>query len=487
MTQTDFDALPLIPAPASGRLLPGTFALGRDTLVTAPAALTAARDTLRALLAELPADPAATGTITLGLDATLVGDETHRLHITPAGITLRGATPTAILRGLQTLRQLIASAPLALPCVEIEDRPAFAWRGVMLDVARHFFTVPEVKAFLDKIARLKFNVFHWHLTDDQGWRIEIKSRPELTRHGSIRAESPLREDRKRGDGTPYGPFFYTQDEIREVVAHATALGVTVVPEIDLPGHVMAVLACYPELGCTGGPYEVRRTWGIEKDVLCIGNPASLDFARDVLGEVVALFPGPFVHIGGDEVPRDRWQECPICQAAIREHGLADEVALQGRFMREIETFLATHGKRPIGWDELLEVKPGARTVIASWQGIEAGQEAAAAGHDVIMCPLTHCYLDYRMTDAPGQHVGATHGKTIPLEKCYGFDPLAAPLQPEHHPRILGLQGNLWTECVWTVADLDSLLFPRAQALAEVAWTPSARRDFASFTRRLGHR
>jgi len=494
---TDFDSLPLVPAPAAGRMLGGKCILGSDTCVSLPARLGRFFEFFGEALAGL-VEVDSGATIVVALEGSVEGEETdegYSLSVTREGISLRGATEAGVFRGLQTLLQLIEGFTVSaggagggttceLPCLEIKDAPAFAWRGIMLDVARHFLGVAEVKAFIDRLARLKFNVFHWHLTDDQGWRVEILSRPELTRIGSMRAESPSRGDATVMDGTPYGPFFYTQEEIREVVAYARARSILVVPEIDLPGHVRAALACYPELGCTRGPYAVRTTWGIEEDVLCLGNPASLDFVRDVLGEICDLFPGPFVHIGGDEVPHERWMRCPCCREAARREGLANPKELQRLFTRAVEAFLAERGKRAVGWDEILDEGPSADTIVASWRGVEGGIKAAAAGNDVVMCPFTHCYLDYRESDAPGQVIGAPNGLVTTLEKCYSFEPRDPSLTPEQAAHVIGVQGNLWTEYMWSAEDVARMAFPRAHAIAEIGWTPSARRDFSSFTRRL---
>lgn len=498
-----FDELPLVPAPAFGRMLAGKCVVGSDAKIFLPTALAHFLAPLKEALAgfgETSADRGvAEAEIAVSLDSAHGGKETdegYTLAVAPGRVTLCGATEAGVFRGLQTFFQLLEGFTVGgkfeglagaceLPCLEIKDAPAFAWRGIMLDVARHFLTVPEIKAFLDRLARLKFNVFHWHLTDDQGWRVEIKSRPELTTIGAVRAESPIPGDAATMDGTPYGPFFYTRDDIREIVAHAQARSIVVVPEIDLPGHVRAVLACYPELGCTRGPYTVRSDWGIEEEVLCLGNPASLDFVRDVLGEICELFPGPFVHIGGDEAPDGRWLHCPCCREAARQAGLASPKALQKTFTRAIERFLAERGKRAVGWDEILDESPSADTVIASWRGAEGGIRAAATGNDAIMCPFTHCYLDYRDSEAPGQVLGAPNGLVTTLEKCYSYEPRDPGLTPEQAAHIIGVQGNLWTEYMWSAEDVNRMAFPRAHALAEIGWSPAERRDFPSFLRRLG--
>lgn len=493
-----FDDLPLIPAPASGRLLPGELALTSDTTVETAEALSELREVLLDRLSMLNHSVAEGTFIHLSLSAhpgMSGSDEGYALRILASGVRLSAGTQAGIFRGLQTLGQLIdgftipgeyAGAPSAcvLPCLEIDDAPRFRWRGMMLDVSRHFLTVPEVKALLDQFAALKFNVFHWHLTDDQGWRVEIKSRPELTAVGATRATSPRPDDRKKPDGVPYGPYYYTQEEIREVVEHARQRSVTIVPEIDLPGHMVAALASYPSLGCSGGPYAVSTTWGVEEDVLCLGKPTTLAFVFDVLGEIASLFPGPFLHVGGDEVPTTKWLMCPCCQAATRKAGVAPGEGLRKVFFREVENFLAKRGKRAVCWDEVLDDDPAAATIISSWRGVEAGVEAAARGNDVVMCPHTHCYLDYRCSDAPGQRLGAPNGLFLSLKDCYDYDPVDPNLNPQQASHILGLQGNIWTEYMWSADDVNAMVFPRAHAIAEVGWSPRSRRHFLSFQRRL---
>lgn len=492
-----FEDLPLIPAPASGRLLPGELRLGADCPIDSAAELTDLGADLRDRLSQLEGSGDNDGFIRLCLRPARndsESEESYELSVLPEGVEVNAPSRAGIFRGLQTLLQLIdasteqgdyAGAPACcvLPCLEIEDAPRFAWRGMMLDVARHFFTVEEVKAFIDRMARLKFNVFHWHLTDDQGWRVEIKSRPELTVTGAVRPSSPQPTNRMKSDETVYGPFFYTQDEIRQVVEYASQRSIMIVPEIDLPGHVVAALACYPELGCTKGPYAVRTTWGVEDHVLCLGNPASLDFVFDVLGELTGLFPGPFFHVGGDEVPVVQWQECACCQGAAAAAGIAPVEGLRRLFVAEIERFLAARGKRAVGWDEVVADDPSDRTLIAAWRSVEEGVKAAAQGYEVIMCPHTSCYLDYPSSNKSGQILGSPHGFVTTLEDCYRFDPVDE-IAPAQVGQVVGLQANVWTEYMWSAADVDEMAFPRACAIAEIGWSPRARRDFSGFERRL---
>jgi hexosaminidase len=322
----------------------------------------------------------------------------------------------------------------------------------LLDPARHFLTPESVKKLVDAMALHKLNTLQLHLTDDQGWRVEIKKYPRLTQIGSVRQESPRKGDRKQGDGTSYGPFFYTQEQIRDLVAYAQARHVTLMPEIEMPGHFLAALAAYPEYSCRGGPFAVRTRWGIEPDILCPGNDAAVAFATDILSEVVKLFPSRFIHIGGDESPRDRWKTCAKCQARMKKEGLTKEAQLQTWLNHRVEKFLVSRGRRMVGWDEILEggLTPGA--VVMSWRGIKGGIAAAESGHDVVMSPTSHCYFDYAQSRAAGEP--ECIGGFLPLEKVYEFEPVPPTLVDEDKRRhILGAQGNLWGEYFWTPQDV----------------------------------
>jgi len=487
----------LVPKPARSVAATGTFRLTSGTVMTAsPGAEAEARalagglQTLTTLAPRLSTG-AKTGCISLELDRSLEGQcgaEGYRLSVTPARVLIRAASPAGLFYGGVTLRQLLPSdvAPAdawQVPCVEIEDSPRFPWRGLLLDTARHFMPPEFIKKLVDVMALHKLNMLQLHLTDDQGWRLEIKKYPGLTRVGSVRKESPKHGDRDHGDGTPYGPFFYTQKQIRDLVAYAQTRHVTIVPEIEMPGHVLAALTAYPALSCTGGPFQLRTRWGVEPDILCVGNDASLAFVEDVLGEVTRLFPSRFIHIGGDEAPRDRWKTCPKCQARMKAEKLVTEAQLQTWLNARVEAFLAKKGRRMIGWDEILEggLTPGA--AVMSWRGSEGGLAAAAAGHDVVMSPTTHCYLDYAQAKGPREPEAI--GGFLPIEKVYSLDPVPATLPESNRKHILGAQGNIWTEYLWTPRDVEYFAFPRALALAEVAWSPATGRDFNDFRRRLG--
>ena len=420
--------------------------------------------------------------------------EGYELNVDGEGIEVRASQFPGFLYALQSLEQLLPAAVYGtepapdaaweVPCVKIADAPRFAYRGMHLDVARHFFSVDEVKRYIDVMAIHKLNTLHWHLTDDQGWRIEIKRYPELTAVGSIRKATVVRKEWGTYDGTPYGGF-YTQDEIRDVVKYAADRGVTVIPEIDLPGHMLAALTAYPELGCTGGPYEVWGRWGVADDVLCPGREKTFEFLEGVLTEVMELFPSEYIHIGGDECPKVRWEKCPRCQAKIRQLGLKDdgehtaEHYLQSYVTDRIGKFLAQHGRRIIGWGEILEGRAPSDAVVMSWRGSEGGIAAAKLGHDVIMTPNSHFYFDYYQSlDTDAEPFGI--GGYIPMEQVYSYDPAFPELTPEQQKHILGVQANLWTEYVLSDEHLEYMLLPRLAALSEVQWCLPETKDWNRF-------
>lgn len=420
--------------------------------------------------------------------------EGYELNVDGEGIEVRASQFPGFLYALQSLGQLLPAAVYGtepapdaaweVPCVRIADAPRFAYRGMHLDVARHFFSVDEVKRYIDVMAIHKLNTLHWHLTDDQGWRIEIKRYPELTAVGSIRKATVVRKEWGTYDDTPYGGF-YTQDEIRDVVKYAADRGITVIPEIDLPGHMLAALTAYPELGCTGGPYEVWGRWGVADDVLCPGREKTFEFLEGVLTEVMELFPSEYIHIGGDECPKVRWEKCPRCQAKIRQLGLKDdgehtaEHYLQSYVTDRIGKFLAQHGRRIIGWDEILEGRAPSDAVVMSWRGSEGGIAAAKLGHDVIMTPNSHFYFDYYQSlDTDAEPFGI--GGYIPMEQVYSYDPAFPELTPEQQKHILGVQANLWTEYVLSDEHLEYMLLPRLAALSEVQWCLPETKDWNRF-------
>jgi hexosaminidase len=374
-----------------------------------------------------------------------------------------------------------------VPAVTIEDQPRFTWRGMHLDVARHFMPKEFVKKYLDLLALHKINTFHWHLTDDQGWRIEIAKYPKLTQVGAWRKETIVG---KQGGGDPktwkfdgrrHGGF-YTQNDVREIVAYAKDRFITVVPEIEMPGHAVAAIAAYPELGVDGTPTEVATYWGVFDNILN-ADDSTFRFMQDVLTEVMDLFPGTFIHVGGDEADKGRWKVSPAIQATIKSLGLKDEDALQSWFIKQMDTFLAAKGRRLIGWDEILDGGLGPGAAVMAWRGVKFGIAAASEGHDVVMAPNSHTYFDYyqaRPTDGEPLAIGGF----LPLETVYAYDPVPPDLDPTYARHILGAQGQVWTEYLETPKQAEYMAFPRASALAEVLWTPAAGRNFADFVNRL---
>ncbi len=444
-------------------------------------------------------------TISLGIDPTLsrLGEEGYRLSVTPARITIRAFHPAGAFYAVETLRQLLPpdifrAAPIGgagvswtVPAVAIEDWPRFSWRGAHLDVSRSFMPKEFVKKYIDLLAVHKLNRFHWHLTDDQGWRIEIKKYPLLTSVGAWRRQSLVGVQHAYADTTqwvydniPHGGF-YTQDDVREIVAYAQARFITVVPEIEMPGHAQAAIAAYPWLGNTGQQLEVLTHWGVDANIL---NPSdsAMHFMQDVLTEVLALFPSHWIHTGGDEAVKDQWKTSPLAQSRIRELGLPDENHLQSWMTAQMSRWLEARGRALIGWDEILEggtegLAPNA--VVMSWRGMDGGSAAAQAGHDVVMTPTSNTYFDYYQSQDPA-HEPLAIGGFLPLETVYAFEPVPASFDAATAAHVLGTQGQIWTEYQRTPKNVEYMVFPRLTALAEVAWTPRELRDFGDFTARL---
>ena len=442
-------------------------------------------DHLRAVGAAEPT-PGGEGSraISLSLGKGPEGREAYALNVTAEAIEIGAREPAGLFYGIQTLRQLVAASPNSVAAVRIEDAPRFAYRGMHLDVSRHFFPIEFVKKYIDTMSAFKLNTFHWHLTDDQGWRLEIRKYPKLTEVGAWRKETIVghaRRGPKGYDGTPHGGF-YTQDEAREVVRYARERNVTVIPEIEMPGHAVAALAAYPKLACTPGPFEVRTTWGISEDIFC-PSEETFAFLQNVLTEVMDVFPSEYIHIGGDEAPKARWKESPVAQEVIKREGLRDEDELQSWFVRRVETFLGAHGRRLVGWDEILEGGLAPNATVMSWRGIKGGIEAAKQGHDVVMCPNDDLYFDHYQAD-PEKEPLALGGMT-PLDDTYRYEPVPDELTPDEAAHVLGAQGCLWTEYVPTPEHAEYMAYPRALALAELAWSSRDSRDFESFRARLG--
>ena len=411
--------------------------------------------------------------------------EAYKLSVTPEQITIQGSTPAGVLYGVQTLRKSIPEqlkGDVLFPAVDISDYPRFGYRGAMLDVVRHFFPVDSVKSFIDMMALHNMNTLHWHLTDDQGWRIEIKSLPGLTEIGSKRAGTVIGHNSGVYDSIPYGGF-YTQEEIRDVVKYAADRNINVMPEIDLPGHMVAALTAYPELGCTGGPYDVWQIWGVSEDLLCAGNDSTYAFLRKVFDEVTDLFPSEMIHIGGDECPKTVWRKCPDCQKRIKTEGLKNEAELQSYVTARVEKFLNDHGRKIIGWDEILEGGVTPSATVMAWRGPQYGIKAAKQGNHVIMSPNTNCYLDYYQSrDTANEPLSI--GGYLPVEKTYSLDPYDK-LSDEERKYILGVQGNLWTEYISEYDHAQYMALPRLSAIAEVGWS-YPNKNYESFVKRLHH-
>lgn len=412
------------------------------------------------------------------------GDESYRLVVSERGATLSAASAAGIVNGIATLRQLLPPAldRGAMPAVEIIDAPRFRYRGILLDVARYYFPPEFLTKLVDMLAMYKFNMLQLHLTDDQGWRVEIKKYPRLTQIGAWRKETILGQhfDPYVGDGKPHGGF-YTQEQIRALVAYAAARHVTIVPEIEMPGHAGAALAAYPELSCTGGPFEVSTVWGVHEDIFC-PSERTFAFLEDVLTEVMQLFPSEYIHVGGDEVPKTRWKASPVAQELIRREGLKNEDELQSYFIKRIERFLSAHGRKLIGWDEILEGGIAPEATVMSWRGIQGGIAAAQQGHDVIMTPTDHAYLDQYQGDPKTEPLAI--GGFLPLDSVYAWEPVPDTLTSAQSAHVIGAQGNLWSEYVPTSTQAEYMLFPRMLAMAEVFWSPKQTRNWDSFLARV---
>ena len=430
--------------------------------------------------------------IELAVSPNVKEAEGYLLTVSQKGVTILGGSAAGVFYGIQTLRKAVKEGPIMNPVI-ITDAPRFTWRGMHLDCSRHFFSVDFVKKFIDLLALHNMNRFHWHLTDDQGWRIEIKKWPKLISVGSKRSGTIIGTNSDIDDGIPYGGY-YTQDEAREIVAYAAARHITVIPEIDMPGHMLAALASYPELGCTGGPYQVGHYWGVYKDVLCVSNQRVYQFVEDVLTEIMDIFPSEVIHIGGDETPTDKWLQCPRCQALQKQLPAPQQAAedfepltsklspLQAHFTKKVFDFLTSKGRRALGWDEILDGSPQ-NAMIMSWRGTEPGAKAAETGHDVVMTPTTYCYFDYQQVKDT-QFEPSRCGGFIPIEKVYSLDPAPDSLSVTAREHILGAQANLWAEYMTNEAMVEYQALPRMSALSEVQWTLPERKDYEAFKERL---
>jgi hexosaminidase len=499
-------AYTIIPRPALLTPGTGTFTFLPSTVLVADEAFTAvarrfARDIAPAtgfvLAVRTTSRAGGSPSVTMKRDATISNAEAYRLTVTPKGVTIHASAPAGAFYALETVKQLLPAAVYrkvhdariawTIPAVTVSDAPRFAWRGSHLDVARHFQPKDVVKKHLDLLARHKFNRFHWHLTEDQGWRIEIRKYPRLTEVGGCRARTLIglhtadptlrRYDDKRHCG------FYTQDDIREVVAYASERFITIVPEIEMPGHAQAAIAAYPHLGVhTDARVDVYDAWGVSPTIFN-ADDTTIAFLQDVLSEVLTLFPGQYIHVGGDEAIKDQWKESAGIQARIKELGLKGEHELQSWFMQQMDTFLTARGRRLIGWDEILEGGIAKNATVMSWRGEEGAIAAARAGHDVVMAPHSHTYLDhYQSREAEREPLAI--GGFLPLDRIYTYDPIPVALTVDEARHVLGAQAQLWTEHIQTSSHLEYMAFPRLVALSEVVWSPRELRDFADFMRRL---
>ena len=431
------------------------------------------------------------GGIVLQLGLANDNPEAYQLKVDANQVVISSPSEAGVFYGIQTLRKAVDVAEgsnVELPAVEIKDQPRFGYRGMMLDVGRHFFSIDEIKTYIDMMALHNINRFHWHLSEDQGWRIEIKKYPKLTEIGSMRKETVIGHNSGKYDGKPYGGF-YTQEQAQEIVAYAAERYITVIPEIDLPGHMQAALAAYPELGCTGGPYEVWTQWGVSDNVLCAGNDQTIQFIKDVLAEIVEIFPSEYIHVGGDECPKVKWSTCPKCQARITALGLKSdnkhtkEERLQSYVIHEAEEFLNSKGRKMIGWDETLEGGLAPNATVMSWRGEAGGIEAAKQHHDVVMTPNTYLYFDYYQSKDTETEPMAIGGY-LPIERVYSYEPMPKSLSPEEQKYIVGVQANLWTEYIPDFKQVQYMVLPRMAALSESQWCAPEKKNYEAFLQRV---
>jgi len=508
----------VIPKPAELTMQVGKFVIDGGTSISAAEGLneeaTFLAESIQQLTQVSPSITDQKANIALTLNDQIENEEGYTLDVTPDQINISGKNAKGVFYGIQSLVQLISLpeegssiTDVTVPAVSIKDQPRFIYRGMHLDVARHFFDVDFVKKYIDMIAMHKMNTFHWHLTEDQGWRIEIKKYPELTkvgayRNGTITGHYPG----ETNDNERYGGF-YTQDDIKEVLAYAQKRHVEVIPEIELPGHSQAAIASYPYLSCfpeeptevpnglmseaskeqqkNGQPKVVQESWGVYNDVYCAGKEETFAFLEGVLDEVTALFPSKYIHIGGDECPKKNWERCPNCQKRIKEEGLEDEHALQSYFVTRMEKYLNSKGKQIIGWDEILEGGLAPNATVMSWRGVKGGIEAAKQDHNVIMTPNSHCYFDhYQSKDTDNEPLSI--GGFLPVEKVYSYEPVPEELSADQQHYILGAQGNIWSEYIPTDEHMEYMALPRATALSEVVWSQKEDKDFEDFKSRLNH-
>ena len=510
----------IVPQPQEIQTKDGRFALDNDLKISYSEDLSNEADFLKEVLSGFSTTDISSavdvdgGNIYLSISDNLTAPEAYTLEVAFDNISIKGADAAGVFYGIQTLQQLVQSKDSVnsvyyVPAVKIVDQPRFAYRGMHLDVARHFFPVEAVKKYIDLIALHKMNKFHWHLTEDQGWRIEINKYPKLAEVAAFRNGTIIGHYPGEGNTNEVYGGFYTQEEIKDVIAYAATKHVEVIPEIELPGHSGAAIAAYPELSCfpeqptevpndmmsakgkelqaNGTPKVVQESWGVFNDVYCAGKENTFEFLEGVLDEVAELFPSKYIHIGGDECPKAHWEICPQCQQRMKDEGLQDEHELQSYFVQRIEKYLNSKGKQIIGWDEILEGGLAPNATVMSWRGEEGGIEAAKQDHDVIMTPTGYCYFDYYQVDKEDQEdEPLAIGGYLPVEKVYSYNPFPNELASDKHQYILGAQGNLWSEYIPTADKLTYMVLPRMAALAEGVWSPLEKKNFDSFKNRVSH-
>jgi len=481
----------IIPKPLSQKIGNGSFIFNNDVAIVSEPKLQEVSNYFTLYLKdnynfEL-SNNNSTKKITFKIDDSINNDEGYELNVSKNDITIKSKHAKGAFYAVQSLIQLLPLPSdlnsFKIPCLRIKDQPQFTYRGMHLDVGRHFFSVDFIKKYIDLMARLKMNTFHWHLTEDQGWRIEIKKYPKLQEIAAFRKETLIghyNDQPHQFDGKPYGGF-YTQEQIKEVVAYAKTRQVTIIPEIEMPGHSQAAIAAYPELGCSGEQVEVATKWGVFDEVYC-PKESTFKFLEDVIDEVVALFPGKYIHIGGDEAPKTNWKNCEYCQKLIKKEGLKDEHGLQSYFIARMEKYINSKGKQIIGWDEILEGGLAPNATVMSWRGTSGAVQAAKEGHDVILTPGSHCYFDHYQSENENEPLAI--GGFLPLEKVYHFNPIPEELSEEESKYVLGAQGNVWTEYMQTEKQVEYMAFPRAIALSEVLWSSPKHKNYSDFIHRL---
>lgn len=485
------EIIPIIPLPAEATVMKEKADLSTLSIAATGAEAQQMTPILESILKAknfaITADGGKKLSLELVQDST-IKTEGYRLNVDDKGVSITASSGAGLFYGVQSFLQLVNAYGPQMPVVKVNDYPRFEYRGMHLDVGRHMFPVEEVKKYIDLLAVHKMNRFHWHLTEDQGWRIEIKKYPALQEVAAYRKETVIghagtanRNNKKDFDGKRYGGY-YTQEEVKEIVKYAQDRYITVVPEIEMPGHALAALSAYPALGCTGGPYEAATTWGVFDDVFCAGKEETFAFLEGVMDEVITLFPGKYIHIGGDESPKTRWEKCPHCQKRMKTENLKDEHALQSYFIQRMEKYLNSKDRQIIGWDEILEGGLAPNATVMSWRGEEGGIAAAKQNHDVIMTPGNWCYFDHYQ-DTTGNEPLAIGGYT-PVSEVYSYEPVPSQLSAAEAKHVLGAQANVWTEYIPTSEHLEYMVYPRGVAMAEVLWTQKDKKDYDSFLKRM---